>query len=690
MNRIIFIAVSLVLSIVGAVAQTPNQSGMVPNSPSFASPFISTGGVTASSSANRWGHNLNVVDDGGVDNTGATDVSATFQAVISAAAAANSAVYVPCGTYLVNSVTLTLPSNTKLFGAGACAIIKQGASLVANAAFVALYGGTGRLVLANSNFTSGNSNIVVEDLAFDTTLSSGAVSHAVFFYKGTNIQVSRVFVTGNGVASNDGVAFVASNDAQVRDSRVVNVSNACYDTWEGSDSISIVDNYCDNQSVTNAYGILATGMNTANAPATTTKIRIIGNTIKNTGQSGIWVQGGWNQVSGGGALYGSISDVVVAGNTIDTVTTFHGIRVSDALRVSISSNTIRTVQKNAVNVQSENLGTQSDVSIIGNVISGCNVVVGANPCILFSTTTTNSQFVGNRISGAVQNYDVQIVAGSSNVIIADNSMDTGSSGRILDSGTLDQIIDTGGSSAVGVLKAALGPYYTFTNTANSRSANFGVVDSFNAVIDAGAGGDVKFNLNTVNYVDIGNASIALKLAPVVISATTDASASSGSGSLQVAGGASIAKRFWIPAITASAGLQTAVLCQSSGGEMIADSVACLASGYQFKKILGPVEAGALAKLVKLPIDRWEYKAEGQFTSADWTRERIGPIAQDVAAMDPRLAGYDKDGNIRTFSPDQLLAFTIKAVQEHVDKTETEYNELRACNDNWKCRLFGIR
>lgn len=182
----------------------------------------------------------------------------------------------------------------------------------------------------------------------------------------------------------------------------------------------------------------------------------------------------------------------------------------------------------------------------------------------------------------------------------------------------------------------------------------------------------------------------------IVTPSTDASASSGSGALQVVGGASIAKRFWIPAISASAGLQTAVLCQSSGGEMIADSVACLASGSQFKNIRGPMEDGALDKIKRLPIDRWDYKAEGNFTDASWTRERIGPIAQDVAAMDPRLAGYDKEGNIRTFSPDQLLAFTIKAVQEHARETDVEFKQLkaendnlRACNDNWKCRLFGV-
>lgn len=236
-------------------------------------------------------------------------------------------------------------------------------------------------------------------------------------------------------------------------------------------------------------------------------------------------------------------------------------------------------------------------------------------------------------------------------------------------------------------------------TAAANGANWTLIGSLPT--GTGTSGDVIFQtgVKTGSGTTQGTPTTAMTIkgeTQAIVTAALDASSSTG-GALQVAGGASVAKRFWIPAITASAGLQTAVLCQSSGGEMIADSVACLASGSQFKNILGPVEGGALDKLMKLPIDRWEYKAEGQFTNADWTRERIGPIAQDVAAMDPRLAGYDKEGNIRTFSPDQLLAFTIKAVQEHASKTDAEHaalkaenDNLRACNDNWKCRLFGVK
>lgn len=150
--------------------------------------------------------------------------------------------------------------------------------------------------------------------------------------------------------------------------------------------------------------------------------------------------------------------------------------------------------------------------------------------------------------------------------------------------------------------------------------------------------------------------------------TTDSTTTT-SGALQVAGGVAIRKRVFIDGITTSSGLQTAVLCQSSGGEMIADSVACLASAAKFKDDRGRLPDGALAQLMTLPISAWAYKSEGQFTSDDWVRERIGPMADDVARMDRRLVGYDENGEVRNYSTEQLLAFTIKALQEATTRIE---------------------
>lgn len=248
-------------------------------------------------------------------------------------------------------------------------------------------------------------------------------------------------------------------------------------------------------------------------------------------------------------------------------------------------------------------------------------------------------------NGALASAGIQFNAGTSTGIRAANPSTivfTANSG------------DTFGINASGV-SVGTGVYGFSTGVDVSPDANFSRVSA--GIVQLGTtAANALGSLNLTNMTGTGT----------LIFGTADATTSTG-GALQVTGGASVAKRFWIPAISTSAGLQTAVLCQSSGGEMIADSVACLASSARFKTINGPVQYGALNKLALLPIERWSYKSEGIFKKGDWTRERIGPIAEDVAAMDPRLAGYDSDGNVRTYSTEQLLAFTIKALQELNDK-----------------------
>lgn len=202
-------------------------------------------------------------------------------------------------------------------------------------------------------------------------------------------------------------------------------------------------------------------------------------------------------------------------------------------------------------------------------------------------------------------------------------------------------------------------------TAAANGANWTLIGSLPT--GTGTSGDIilQTGVKTGSGTTQGTATTALTIkgeTQALVTAALDASTSAG-GALQVAGGASIAKRFWIPAITTSSGLQTAVLCQSSGGEMIADSVACLASSARFKDIRGPLSSDIVDKFMRLPIKVWAYKEEGIFKKGSWTRDRIGPIAEDVEKLDPRLVEYDKDGQVRAYSTEQLLAYTIKVVQE---------------------------
>lgn len=174
----------------------------------------------------------------------------------------------------------------------------------------------------------------------------------------------------------------------------------------------------------------------------------------------------------------------------------------------------------------------------------------------------------------------------------------------------------------------------------------------------------------------GSFAADLKFNNALVTSTTDSTTTT-SGALQVAGGAAIIKRVFIPGITASAGLQTAVLCQSSGGEMIADSVACLASSGRFKENVKPLTVG-IDEVMKLRPVSYRYKPEGIFSkNLNFQRERVGFIAEDVAQVDPRFVGYEADGlTPRTVGYDTMVPLLVKAIQELYLEVERLKSDLR--------------
>lgn len=163
------------------------------------------------------------------------------------------------------------------------------------------------------------------------------------------------------------------------------------------------------------------------------------------------------------------------------------------------------------------------------------------------------------------------------------------------------------------------------------------------------------------------------------SSTTDATTTT-TGALQVAGGAAIRKRVFIDGISASAGLQTAVLCQSSGGEMIADSVACLASSGKTKDNIQPLNQ-SLNEIMRLRPISFTYKPEGIFAAnKNFQKERPGLIAEEVNEVDPRLVGFEKDGvTPRTVGYELVVPVLIGALQELRGIVADQQKQIAALN-----------
>lgn len=204
-----------------------------------------------------------------------------------------------------------------------------------------------------------------------------------------------------------------------------------------------------------------------------------------------------------------------------------------------------------------------------------------------------------------------------------------------------------------------GANWTF---AGSQGTGTGVGGSL--IFQAAPAGSTGTSVNALaTALTINSAALATFTGTIKTTDATDSTTTT-TGSLQVAGGAAIRKRVFIDGITASSGLQTAVLCQSSGGEMIADSVACLASSARFKQNIRPLTSG-LDEVMKFRPISYNYKPEGIFAkNANFQRERVGFTAEEVAKIDSRFVGYEADGKTpRTVGYEQMVPLLVKAIQE---------------------------
>lgn len=315
----------------------------------------------------------------------------------------------------------------------------------------------------------------------------------------------------------------------------------------------------------------------------------------------------------------------------------------------------------------------ADVNAIATSLAIGGATIGSNALAVTGTALITGQttFTGNTIYSLDNLYDIGASAATRprNLFVATN-------------GTFGGAVSAGGNVTGNNVNAgtsfsnAAGGYYTWVGRSVIRSTADGLITLSNQAETSFT--RLLFGGTTSGFVALGTSATTatLQLADgtaggtLAISGTGDAASATG-GALQVSGGASVAKRFWIPAITASAGLQTAVLCQSSGGEMIADSVACLASSEKFKEDITASDMGLATVLALKPIVyRYRETGNARFDSAPNQRAiHAGFSAEQAASVDPRLVAYDIDGNVRTIRPDAVPAALVLAVQELTAKVE---------------------
>lgn len=119
-----------------------------------------------------------------------------------------------------------------------------------------------------------------------------------------------------------------------------------------------------------------------------------------------------------------------------------------------------------------------------------------------------------------------------------------------------------------------------------------------------------------------------------------------------------------PTLTSSSGLQSGVLCLSANGEVINDSVACLASAARYKQDISSLSLGAsLKELMQIRPVSFYYKPDfnGALQSnPNDNSEQVGFIADEVQKIDPRLVILTTEPT--TFEGQTYPAGTVNGVR----------------------------
>ena len=356
------------------------------------------------------------------------------------------AILTPAGTALIGTPILS-PSNVLWYGTGAGSKWRAKSTLTALAGWPT----TVYALLANADISTGNTDIVVENMSFDMTDRDVAAAHNIHFRKCTNSHV-RNCSTKYG---DDGVAMSLATRCSIDTCYGFNHANAAFDMWETTIDSFIVNNtvYGDASGRGQLYGILVTGLTILDIAATSARVQVIGNRLYGV-QMGIWIQGGVV-----GAQTGAVNDCMVCDNIISNMISYSGIRLSEGSGHLVSGNRIVTTWTSGIQVQGEAGGAQNCI-ISDNYLTGINASTNAgNDAIQISNSGNGCMVHGNLVAAGTQKYSLSFGSTVSGCRHNDNLLGAGATGTLND--------------AAGVNSS---PQFTFSNSAGTAPAMPGPTD----------------------------------------------------------------------------------------------------------------------------------------------------------------------------------------------------------------------
>lgn len=267
--------------------------------------------------------------------------------------------------------------------------------------------------------------------------------------------------------------------------------------------------------------------------------------------------------------------------------------------------------------------------------------------------------------------------------------------------TLGGTISGGGNQINNVSIGTLTPLPgAFTTLTASTSATFGPGGTggtalyllLNGGSGTAGGAAMQFQKNSVNDWGIGERSAIVGSgtssnlliqrfgtgAALEFDATTLAATLSGD--------VSASAQMFMPNITSQSTAANGSICWTTGtGKFTVDTtLACLTSSARFKNLIGEVPTATALDIVdRLRTVSFTRKAE--FGGNTDPAEQFGFTAEQAASVDERLIARGVDGEPLGVRYMEFTAVLAGAVQQ----LKADNDNLRICQQNWKCRIFGI-
>lgn len=372
------------------------------------------------------------------------------------------------------------------------------------------------------------------------------------------------------------------------------------------------------------------------------------------------------------------------------------------------------------------LGTLSSLAVTGTSVftsaSSASLVVGPNGAtnpVLRVDGSTGSQASGIRITGstAAGNVTLQSITSGTNAGLIVGGIGNGTLG--LNANSTGRVTITPVTTITGALTlSAVGLVYngvtltgttgtgnmvlsaapTFTGTMNSADLVITSASASSLVVGRLGATTPAFTVDSSTGTQVAGLKLtgAATGGTVALVATDSGSNTNltfnakGSGTMGIGTTstgtvtiAATATPTTIPSTTITiAGVTTGTnadtLCLSAGGVILLQAAACTISSARFKKNIAPLGSSALGIIERLQPVTFNMKGENR--DPNYARLQIGLIAEDVEAVDERLAIYEDDLiTPKSYRQESVIALLVGSVKE-----------LKVANDNLTAEVIQLK